>query len=393
VSAPRRVVCVVLDGVGVGAAPDADRFGDHGANSIANTAQRVGGLRLPHLARMGLGRIVAAEGVPEEPAPMALHGRMRPAAPGKDSTSGHWELMGCVLQAPLPTYPAGFPAEVIDAFCAAIGRPVLGNRADSGTAIIEALGARHLETGFPIVYTSQDSVFQVAAHEDVVPFETLYRMCETARRILAPPHAVGRVIARPFTGRLGTFRRTARRRDFSLAPPGETVLDRLAAAGLRTLTIGKIDDLFAGRGIAEAMHTADNADGMRRTLAAARAGAADFVFTNLVDFDTMWGHRNDARAYALGLEEFDSFLGELLPALPADTLLIITSDHGNDPTTPGTDHSREYVPLLAWHRGLEVGRTLADRATLADTGATVARALGVEPPAGESFLDLVWPRR
>jgi phosphopentomutase len=393
VSTPRRVVCVVLDGVGVGAAPDADRFGDHGANSIANTAARVGGLRLPHLARMGLGRIVAAEGVPEEPAPTALHGRMRPAAPGKDSTSGHWELMGCVLRAPLPTYPAGFPAEIIDAFCAAIGRPVLGNRADSGTAIIEALGARHLETGFPIVYTSQDSVFQVAAHEDVVPVETLYRMCETARHILAAPHAVGRVIARPFTGRPGTFRRTARRRDFSLAPPGETVLDRLAAAGLRTLTIGKIDDLFAGRGIAEAAHTVDNADGMRRTLAAARAGAADFVFTNLVDFDTMWGHRNDARAYALGLEEFDSFLGELLPALPADTLLIITSDHGNDPTTPGTDHSREYVPLLAWHRGLEAGRTLADRATLADAGATVARALGVEPPAGESLLDLVWPRR
>jgi len=385
----RRVVCIVLDGVGVGAAPDADRFGDTGANSIANTASRVGGLRLPHLARMGLGRIVAAEGVSEAPAPIAHHGRMRPAAAGKDSTSGHWELMGCVLTAPLPTYPDGFPDDVIDAFSAAIGRGVLCNRPASGTAVIEAFGARHLETGQPIVYTSQDSVFQIAAHEDVVSVEALYGMCEAARRILVPPHGVGRVIARPFVGRPGSFRRTPRRRDFSLPPLGETVLDRLAAAGRRTLTIGKIDDLFAGRGITEAMHTVDNADGMRRTLAASRSGDADFVFTNLVDFDTMWGHRNDARAYALGLEEFDSFLGELLPALGADTLLIITSDHGNDPTTPGTDHSREYVPLLVWHRGVHSGRYLGERATLADAGATIARALGVEPPAGESFLDLV----
>jgi phosphopentomutase len=314
---------------------------------------------------------------------------MRPRAAGKDSTSGHWELMACVIDRPMPVYPDGFSDDVIAAFSKATGRGVLANRPASGTEIIKELGERHLETGDLIVYTSQDSVFQIAAHEEVVPVEELYRYCRAAREILSPPNGVCRVIARPFLGRPGGFYRTERRKDYSIPPPGDTVLDRLTGAGLRVATIGKIDDLFAGRGITHAEHTKDNRDGMRRALDSARRRSgwdADFVFTNLVDFDTMWGHRNDARAYALGLEEFDSFLSEFLPALDKDDLLIITSDHGNDPTTPSTDHSREQVPLLVWHDGLPRGTSLGVRSTFADVGATVAENFDVRAGAGDSFL-------
>jgi len=332
---------------------------------------------------------VDARGVAPVPDPAAHFGRMTPVAAGKDSTIGHWELMGCVVDRALPVYPGGFPPEVMAAFEAAIGRGTLGNRPASGTAIIAELGDAHVASGRPIVYTSQDSVFQVAAHEDVIPVDELYRMCGQARTLLRGEHAVGRVIARPFAGASGGYHRTPRRRDFSLAPPRDTVLDRLVAAGRRVHTIGKIDDLFAGRGITSAEHTRDNHDGMRRTLDALD-GDADMVFVNLVDFDTMWGHRNDARAYALGLEEFDSFLAGLLPRLATGDLLIVTSDHGNDPTTPGTDHSREYVPLIVWHAGLRAGADLGTRASLADAGATVAEALGVPAPAsGTSFLGQV----
>jgi phosphopentomutase len=294
-----------------------------------------------------------------------------------------------VLDSPRPTYPDGFPGEIIDAFSERTGRGVLGNCPASGTEIIAEFGERHRTTGDLIVYTSQDSVFQIAAHEDEVPVEELYRYCAIARELLQPPHGVGRVIARPFLGEAGGFYRTPRRKDFSIAPPGDTVLDLLQRRGRRVLTIGKIDDLFAGRGIAAAVHTTDNRDGMRRTLEAVRGHDADFVFVNLVDFDTMWGHRNDARAYALGLEDFDSFLSELLPALRGDDLLIITSDHGNDPTTPGTDHSREYVPLVVWHPGVGAGTDLGTRASLADAGATISEVFGVTPPAGTSFLGQV----
>jgi len=387
VSAFRRILFIVLDGVGVGAAPDADRWGDAGSNSIGNVARAVGGLRAPNLERMGLGNVVDARGLPPNRRAAAHYGRMTPVAAGKDSTIGHWELMGCVVETPLPVYPGGFPAEVIEPFESAIGRGIIGNCPASGTAIIQELGDHHLASGAPIVYTSQDSVFQVAAHEDVIPVEDLYRMCESARELLVGEHAVGRVIARPFEGRSGQYHRTPRRRDFSLAPPADTVLDLLASAGRRVHTIGKIDDLFVGRGITRSEHTRDNHDGMARTLAALE-GDADLVFVNLVDFDTMWGHRNDARAYALGLEEFDSFLAGLLPRLGEGDLLVVTFVHGNAPTTESTDHSREYVPLLVWHGAVSAGEHLGTRATLADAGATVAQALGAPaPPSGTSFLE------
>jgi phosphopentomutase len=387
-----RIFCVVLDGVGVGQAPDAADYGDSGADSVGNTARAVGGLRMPNLQRLGLGNVCDILGVVPQGDTGAHYGVMRPAAAGKDSTSGHWELMGCVLDHRLPVYPEGFPDELISSFCRATGRGVLGNRAASGTEIIKELGERHVESGDLIVYTSQDSVFQIAAHEEVVPVDELYRYCEAARAILVPPHLVGRVIARPFLGRPGGFYRTERRRDFSIEPPCETVLDHLTASGSVVATIGKIDQLFAGRGISEALHTRDNRDGMRRMLEVARgrlAQSADFVFTNLVDFDTMWGHRNDVRAYALGLEEFDSFLSEFLPALRDEDLLIVTSDHGNDPTMESTDHSRELVPLLVWYAGLSQGRSLGVRETLADVGATVLASLGEKGAqiAGSSFLD------
>jgi phosphopentomutase len=382
-----RIICVVLDGVGVGEAPDAERYGDTGSNSIGNTARAVGGINLPNLGRLGLGNILDVAGVAASDRARAHFGRLRPAAAGKDSTTGHWELTGCVLESPMPTYPGGFPDAIIDEFSARTGRGVLGNRQASGTQIIEQLGDVHVASGDLIVYTSQDSVFQIAAHEEVVPVDRLYEYCRVARELLVPPHGVGRVIARPFRGESGGYHRTPRRKDFSIAPPRDTALDLLSRAGKRVLTIGKIDDLFAGRGVDEAIHTADNRDGMRRTLEAVRHTNASFVFTNLVDFDTMWGHRNDARAYALGLEDFDSFLADLLPALRNDDLLVITSDHGNDPTTPSTDHSREEVPLLVYHGAVGVGRPLGVRDTFADVGATVCDALGVPPPeVGTSFL-------
>ncbi len=383
-----RVILIILDGVGAGEAPDAALFGDGGSNTLANTARAVGGLRVPNLARMGLGGLGDIAGVPPPERATAHFGRMRPVSAGKDSTTGHWELMGCVLDRPFPTFPAGFPPELVARVERAIGRRVLGNRPASGTAILEELGARHLETGEPIVYTSADSVFQVAAHESRVPPETLYAWCEGIRALLVPPYDVGRVIARPFAGSPGGFHRTAGRRDFSLAPPCPTVLDALVESGRRVLSIGKVDELFAGRGITRAEHTRDNRDGMARTLGAVRSGGYELVFVNLVDFDTMWGHRNDARAFALGLEEFDAFLADLLPVLHDGDLLIVTADHGNDPTTPGTDHSREYVPLFVHHRALPAGTRLGDRDSFADAGATVRLILTGSPgAAGRPVID------
>jgi phosphopentomutase len=376
----RKILCIVLDGVGVGEAPDAAAFGDEGSNSLGNTARHVGALRLPTLERLGLGNIIPIEGVaPVEP-PQAFYGKMTPVAPGKDSTSGHWELMGCVVEDPFPVYPQGFPCDIIGAFETSIGRSVIGNKPASGTVIIGELGEEHMRSGRPIVYTSQDSVFQIAAHESVIPLGELYRLCEAARTILSPPHNVARVIARPFLGEPGGFYRTAGRRDFSLPPVKSTVLDALVNDGHPVLAIGKIYDLFAGCGITRHILTKSNRDGMKATLDAV-VGSEEwaFVFTNLIDFDTMWGHRNDPRAYALGLEEFDSYLGQLLDTLGDDTLLIITSDHGTDPTTPSTDHSREYVPLLVYHRRipLQAVRNLGVRGTFADVGRTIADNFGL----------------
>jgi len=386
----RQVVCVILDGVGAGEAPDAAAFGDAGSNSLGNTAVQVGSLRLPALGRLGLGNILPIEGVPPAASPAGFFGKMAPASAGKDSTSGHWELMGCVVDRPFPVYPSGFPPEVVAEFEKRIGVKVIGNKAASGTAIIEELGEMHLSTGRPILYTSQDSVFQLAAHESVMPADELYRVCEIARSMLAGPHGVARVIARPFAGEKGGFYRTSGRRDFSLPPPSRTVLDGLLDAGVPVHAIGKIHDLFCDRGISSCLPTRNNREGIEATIEAARRGDRPFVFTNLIDFDMMWGHRNDARAYALGLEEFDSYLAALAEGLGPETLLIITSDHGNDPTTASTDHSREYVPLIVYHRradGVRGKRDLGTRRTFADVGRTIAHNFGLrEEFPGTSFL-------
>ena len=384
------MLVVVLDSCGVGALPDARRYGDEGAATLPHTAAACGGLALPALQRLGLGRIAAIPGVAPEPSPAGAFGKMAERSAGKDSTTGHWELMGIVLDRPFPTYPRGFPAEVIEPFEGRIGYRVLGNRPASGTEIIKELGEEHLRTGRPIVYTSADSVFQIAAHEARTPVDELYRYCRIAREILTGPHAVGRVIARPFVGEPGAFVRTDRRRDFSLPPPDSTVLDRVHAAGLPVVAIGKINDLFAGRGITDAVHTHDDLDGMRATLRAMEATRDGLIFTNLVDLDTVFGHRNNPQGYGRDLEQIDAELAKVVAGLGTNDLLMITADHGNDPTTPSTDHSREYVPLLVAGARVRGGVDLGTRQTFADVGATVAQALGVEPPrVGTSVLDLV----
>ncbi len=385
-----RVIVLVLDSCGVGELPDAASYGDAGASTLPHTASACGGLHLPTLGRLGFGRIVSIQGVPPERAPTGAFGKMAEVSPGKDSTTGHWELMGVQLERPFPTYPQGFPPEVISAFEARIGRRVLGNRPASGTEIIAELGQEHLRTGLPIVYTSADSVFQITAHEAVIPVEELYQYCQIAREILVGPHAVGRVIARPFVGEPGHFVRTDRRRDFSLPPPEPTVLDHVRDAGLPVVAIGKIADLFAGRGITEAIHTHNDADGMVQTLRTVGTVPRGLIFTNLVDLDTLFGHRSNPQGYGRDLEEIDARLSPLVASLGPRDLLIITADHGNDPTDPSTDHTREYVPLLVAGPRLRGGVDLGVRRTFADAGAAVAQAFDVAPPrVGESFLDEV----
>ena len=388
----RRAVTIVIDGVGVGALPDAARYGDEGANSLAHAARAGGGVRLPTLGRLGLGNIIPVEGVPPAESPGASWGRLAEISPGKDSTTGHWELMGCPLEKPFPTYPDGFPPEIIEPFEEKIGRAVLGNRPASGTAIIEELGGQHIRTGRPIVYTSADSVFQIAAHEDVIPVRELYRLCWTARKILQPPHNVARVIARPFTGTPGLFTRTRRRRDFSFPPPRRTLLDALTEASLTVVTVGKIHDLFAKRGIGKIIKAGGNDAAMR---AAARAlGDAvpfSFLFINLIDFDMAWGHRRDAAGYARGLERFDAWLERFMTLLAPGTLLTITSDHGCDPTMPGSDHTREYAPVLATITGTHCSGDLGTRSTFSDLAATLAEFFGLKLGVGESFLDSLGP--
>ncbi len=390
----RRVILIVLDSVGVGALPDAAAYGDEGSDTLGNTARAVGGLRLPHMGALGIGRILPVEGVPPAAQPAGAYGRMAEASRGKDTTVGHWELAGLISPRPLPTYPDGFPPDLVAEFERRIGRATLGNYAASGTAILEELGAEHMRTGRPILYTSADSVFQVAAHEEVIPVPALYRICTIAREMLQGEHAVGRVIARPFVGEPGRFTRTANRRDWSLPPPGETVLDRLKAAGYAVQAVGKIEDIFAGRGITWAEHTTDNTHGVELTLRCMATPEPGLIFTNLVDFDMRWGHRNDALAYARGLEAFDARLPEIRAAMRPDDMLLLTADHGCDPTTPSTDHSREYVPLLACGEPVRPGVDLGTRSTFADVAATIAEALGVGPwPVGESFWGEVTRQR
>ena len=381
-----RVILVVLDGAGCGELPDAARYADEGSDTLGHVAARLP-VRVPHLCALGLKALVPGLRGGEDP-PVGAWGRMAEASPGKDSVTGHWELMGLVVAEPFATFPNGFPQDVIEAFERRIGRRTLGNVVASGTAIIETFGAQHVATGRPIVYTSADSVFQVAAHEDVVPVPQLHEWCEIAFELVTP-HRVARVIARPFVGRPGTFRRTANRHDYALAPTGETLLDRLAAAGVSVQAIGKVHDLFAGRGISQAWPTASDREGMARVIEAVEAkGGPALIFANLVDFDTLYGHRNDVAGYAANLEAFDADLGRLRAALRPDDLLVITADHGNDPTTPSTDHSREYVPLLVAGAGVRAAVPLGTRATFADLGQTIAGNFGVTPLAhGRSFLE------
>jgi phosphopentomutase len=378
---------LVLDGVGIGELPDAADYGDEGSNTLVNMAKAVGGLNLPNLQRMGLGNIEQIEGIPPAEKPIACYGKMREVSAGKDTTTGHWEIAGIIREKPFPTYPNGFPPEIIEAFEKAIGRKVLGNKPASGTAIIEELGEEHLRTGYPIVYTSADSVFQIAAHEEIVPVEQLYEWCRIAREILRGEHEVARVIARPFIGTPGNFKRTARRKDFSVPPPYPTLLDALTETGLKVVTVGKVDDIFAGRGVTFAVHTSDNRDGMQQVETLTAQGDFDFLWCTLVDFDTVYGHRNNPQGFAQALREFDEWLGNFLPKLREGDLLIITADHGNDPTTPSTDHSREYVPLLIWTPSLKEGKPLGVRQTFADVAATIADWLKVEwHGAGKSCL-------
>ena len=384
-----RVILIVLDSVGIGALPDAAEYGEQDplSNTLANTARAVGGLRMPHFQRLGLGNIVPVEGIPPAERPLAAYGRMAQGSKGKDTTTGHWEIAGLCSSRPLPTYAHGFPPEVIAAFERQIGRKTLGNYPASGTAIIQELGDEHVRTGCPIVYTSADSVFQIAAHEQAIPLEELYRICQIARQILTGEHNVGRVIARPFIGPIdGQYVRTENRRDFSAAPPHPTILDRLRAAGQRVMAVGKIEDIFAHRGISDAIHSTNNMAGVDATLHFMGQGSGGLIFANLVDFDMLYGHRNDPRGYADALEAVDARVPELLQAMRASDLFFFTADHGNDPTTTSTDHSREYVPLLAVGDRVAAGTDLGTRETFADLGATVADVLGIGPiPVGTSF--------
>jgi len=383
-----RVFLIVLDGVGVGEAPDAAAYGDAGSDSVGNTARAVGALELPVLGSLGLGHLTAIPGTPPAAHPAGAHGRLASVSAGKDSTTGHWELCGIVTAQPFPTYPQGFPAAVLEPFERAIGRGVLGNRAASGTVLLDELGDEHVRSGRPIVYTSADSVFQLAAHEEVVPVEELYRWCALAREQLVGEHRVGRVIARPFTGASGSYQRTPRRRDFTVPPPAPSLLDLLHDAGHTVVGIGKIDDLFSGRGLAITDHTTTNAAGMAALQHwVQEAPSGSLVLANLNDFDTLWGHRNDVAGYAEGLRHFDAWLADFLPALRSGDLFLVTADHGNDPTTPSTDHSREYVPLLAQRAQHAEGAALGDRRGYMDVAATVLEHLQrPERLGGHSFL-------
>lgn len=384
----RRAAIIVLDGLGIGAAHDAAAYGDEGSNTLGNVLARAQRIELPNLGKLGLGNCAPISLAPN-PHPLAATGTAQPASAGKDSTTGHWELCGTVLDRPFPTYPEGFPESLLREVSRRTGRGVLGNHAASGTAVIERYGAEHQATGKWIVYTSADSVFQVAAHEETVPLAELYAGCAMAREILAPPHGVSRVIARPFRGSPGAYQRTANRKDFSLEPPGRTLLDECTGLGVGVWGVGKVDDLFAGRGITS-RHTATNAEAYRLIREGLGVGGWELMLANVIEFDQSWGHRNDVPGFLAGLEELDRALPALLRACQPEDLIIFTADHGNDPTTPSTDHARERVPVLVYGprvRAVSIG----ERRTFADVGQTVAEFLGVAPlAAGTSFLREVW---
>ncbi|WP_031515162.1 phosphopentomutase [Desulfofalx alkaliphila] len=387
-----RITLIILDSVGIGELPDAHEYGDEGSNTLVNVAKAVGGLNLPNMAKIGLGNILEIPGVAPEPSPIGGYGKMNERSPGKDTTTGHWELAGIILDRPFPVFPNGFPTELIEEYQRRIGRKVLGNKAASGTAIIEELGQQHMQTGSPIVYTSADSVFQVAAHENVIQLDELYRICEIAREMLTGDYAVGRVIARPFVGQPGKFKRTANRHDYSLPPVKPTVLDRLVEKNINVWAVGKIEDIFAGRGITKSMRTKSNVEGINTTIECLRQNERGIIFTNLVEYDQNYGHRKDPQGYAKALEEFDQRLPEIMATLKNDDLLIITADHGCDPTTAGTDHSREYVPLLVYSPQAQKGIDLGVRTTFADVAATIADLFNLNAEVGVSFAAEVLER-
>jgi len=384
----KRVVVIVLDGVGAGEAPDAADYGDVGSNSLANTARAVGGLRLPHMGALGIGHITAIQGVPAEEYPTGCYGKMQPRSAGKDTISGHWELMGITLLTALPTYPNGFPEDVLAEFKRLTGKEVLGNKPASGTEILRELGVEHMQTGKPIVYTSADSVFQVAAHEAIIPIPELYHLCEAARAMLTGEHAVGRVIARPFVGDAPeNFKRTERRRDYPLLPEGDTTLDLLEKAGKTVYSIGKIDDIFGHRGITRGKHTVSNQDSSLALLEALSEDFEGLLFANLIEFDMIYGHRNEARGYANALEDFDKHVPEIQRRMRTTDLAMIVADHGVDPTTPSTDHSREYIPLLVFGPPVTASASLGIRQTFSDVAATLAELFALKPPEnGISFV-------
>ncbi len=390
-----RVLVLVMDSAGVGALPDAPRYGDEGANTLGHIAEYAmahgGAFSLPNLARIGLGNIIPLAGMAPASAPVGAYGKCGEISAGKDTSTGHWEIAGLEIEQPFPVFSDGFPEEILDPFRTRTGRDVIGNRPASGTAILDELGEEHMRTGALIVYTSADSVFQIAAHEELVPIADLYRYCEIAREILDPYH-VGRVIARPFVGDgVGRFQRTYNRRDYSVPPPQPTVLDHVCDAGIPVVGVGKIHDIYVGRGISETVKSAGNADGMDKTREALGRVQRGLIMNNLVDFDALYGHRRNPGGYYDCLREFDEQLGALMEELrPEHDLLILTADHGNDPTMPGTDHTREYVPLLAYGPASAAGVNLGTRATFADIGATIADIFSVRrPPRGQSFLGAI----
>jgi phosphopentomutase len=386
----KRVILIVLDSVGCGDAPDAAAFGDQGANTLCHIGEAVGGLNLPNLGRLGLGNLTTIRGVPPTQKTSGAYGRLTEVSAGKDTTTGHWELGGVILEQPFPVYPDGFPPDLLHDFETRIGRMTLGNYPASGTEILKVLGEEHVKTGKPIIYTSADSVFQVAAHEEVIPIEELYEICQTARNLLTGEHAVGRVIARPFVGETGNFKRTERRRDFSLEPPKDTILDKLKAAEKEVMAVGKIEDIFANRGITQSIHSGNNMAGVDAILEFVATEYGGLIFANLVDFDALYGHRNDPKGYADALEAFDKRLPEIQHAMRDEDVLILTADHGNDPTTPGTDHSRERTPILIYGERAKPGRGIGTRGSFTDVAATIGDLLKVswEGP-GISFAHLI----
>ncbi len=384
----KKVVLIILDGVGIGSLPDAALYGDENSNTLGNLSANLEDFFLPNLSDFGLGNISDIKGIEMTRYPLAYYGKMKEMSPGKDTISGHWEIAGNILEEPFPVYSDGFPEDVMKLFKEKIGRDILGNKAASGTEIILELGEKHFETGSPIVYTSADSVFQIAAHEEVISVEELYEICKIARNILTGSHGVGRVIARPFIGTYPDYKRTEKRKDFSLMPPENNLLSLVQGGGKEVVAVGKIEDIFAGKGISKTYPTKNNTEGIEKTLEMINEVDEGLIITNLIDFDMLYGHRNDSEGFFDALYEFDLNLPLLLANLDAEDLLILTSDHGCDPTYPGTDHTREYVPLLVYNHHFEDPGFLGVRSTFADVGQTIADVLNINSTrSGESFAE------